>query len=184
MICLGYEQNPGLAENAHKRIKRSDAQNLLLRLDAREQEALRFAHDFRVSFTNNLAEQDIRMVKLQIKISGCWRTKQGAERFLAVRSYISTARSRIIAPGRAREARRRPTLAARRRRDLSGPSVTAAIIAGQAWASDPDATDLGAGCRQARAPVPRRRARITGRPRERPSGCFWTRSRPARSIST
>ncbi len=98
LICLGYEQNPGLAENAHKRIKRSDAQNLLLRLDAREQEALRFAHDFRVSFTNNLAEQDIRMVKLQIKISGCWRTKQGAERFLAVRSYISTARKQDHRP--------------------------------------------------------------------------------------
>ncbi len=43
-------------------------------------------------FTNDLAEQDIRMVKLQQKISGCWRTDQGAERYLRVRSYISTAR--------------------------------------------------------------------------------------------
>jgi len=53
---------------------------------------LRFAHDLRVPFGNNQAEQDIRMVKLQQKISGCWRTPQGAERFLAVRSYISPAR--------------------------------------------------------------------------------------------
>jgi len=92
VIAAGYEQNPGLAENASQKIKRTDAQNLLLRLDQKEAEALRFAHDFRVPFTNNLAEQDIRMVKLQQKISGCWRTDEGAERYLRVRSYISTAR--------------------------------------------------------------------------------------------
>jgi len=92
VIKAGYEQNPGLAENAAKKIKRTDAQNLLLRLDREQAEALRFAHDFRAPFTNNLAEQDIRMVKLQQKISGCWRTDQGAERYLRVRSYISTAR--------------------------------------------------------------------------------------------
>lgn len=92
VIALGYEENLGLAEGAARRIKRTKAQNLLLRLDEREDEALRFAHDFRVPFTNNLCEQDIRMVKLQQKISGCWRTEQGAERYLRVRSYISTAR--------------------------------------------------------------------------------------------
>jgi transposase len=92
VIALGYEENPGLAENADQRRKRTKAQNLLLRLDEREEEALRFAHDFRVPFTNNLSEQDIRMVNLQQKISGCWRTEQGAERYLRVRSYISTAR--------------------------------------------------------------------------------------------
>lgn len=92
VIAAGYEQNPGLADNAEQRVKRTDAQNLLLRLDQREDEALRFAHDFRVPFTNNLAEQDIRMVKLQQKISGSWRTDQGARRYMRVRSYISTAR--------------------------------------------------------------------------------------------
>ena len=92
IIALGYEENPGLAQGAAQRIKRTKAQNLLLRLDEREDEALRFAHDFQVPFTNNLCEQDIRMVKLQQKISGCWRTEQGAERYLRVRSYISTAR--------------------------------------------------------------------------------------------
>jgi transposase len=92
VIELGYSEHPGLAENAELKIKRSDAQNLLLRLDRQQAEALRFAHDFRVPFTNNLAEQDIRMVKLQQKISGCWRTDDGAQRYLRVRSYISTAR--------------------------------------------------------------------------------------------
>jgi len=47
--------------------KRTKAQNLLLRLDQREDEVLRFAHDFRVSFDNNLCERDLRMVKLQVE---------------------------------------------------------------------------------------------------------------------
>jgi transposase len=92
VIALGYSEHPGLAENAAKKMKRPDAQNLLLRLDDKQTEALRFATDFHAPFTNNLAEHDIRMVKLQQKISGCWRTDQGAERYLRVRSYISTAR--------------------------------------------------------------------------------------------
>jgi len=93
VIKLGHEENPGLTDQrGGRRPKRTKAQNLLLRLDEREQETLRFAHDFRVPFDNNLCERDLRMVKLQQKISGCWRTTQGAERFLAIRSYISTAR--------------------------------------------------------------------------------------------
>jgi transposase len=93
VIALGYEQNPGLKPTqAGRRPKRTKAQNLLLRLDQHEREVLRFATDFRVPFDNNLCERDLRMVKLQQKISGCWRTREGAERFLAIRSYISTAR--------------------------------------------------------------------------------------------
>jgi transposase len=111
VIAAGYEGHPGLAENAGKKLKRTDAQNLLLRLDERETEALRFAHDLRVPFTNNLAENDIRMVKLQQKISGCWRTDDGAERYLRVRSYISTARKQGHRP----------------------LAVLAQLAAGQAW---------------------------------------------------
>jgi hypothetical protein len=93
IIKLGYEENPILAgQREGPQPKRTKAQNLLLRLDQREREVLRFAHDFRVSFDNNLSERDLRMVKLQQKISGCWRTTEGAERFLAIRSYLSTAR--------------------------------------------------------------------------------------------
>jgi transposase len=93
IIKLGYEENRRLAGHSDGRQpKRTKAQNLLIRLDQREREVLRFAHDFRVPFDNNLSERDLRMVKLQQKISGCWRTTHGAERFLAIRSYLSTAR--------------------------------------------------------------------------------------------
>jgi hypothetical protein len=92
VIELGYEENPTIDQSADRKLKRTKAQNLLLRLDQREREVLRFAHDFRVPFDNNLSERDLRMIKLQQKISGCWRTRQGADRFLAIRSYLSTVR--------------------------------------------------------------------------------------------
>jgi len=86
----------GHAEHPPAQGKKGKAHNLLLRLERDRDDALRFARDFRVPFTNNQAEQDIRMVKLQQKISGCFRTAAGAERFLAVRGYISTARKNGI----------------------------------------------------------------------------------------
>ena len=99
MIKLGYEENPGLAgQQDGRQPKRTKAQNLLIRLDQRKREVLRFANDFRVPFDNNLSERDLRMIKLQQKISGCWRTTEGAERFLTIRSYLSTARKQRQRP--------------------------------------------------------------------------------------
>jgi transposase len=93
-IALGNHHNPAPTIKTGKRgvIKQTPARNLLVRLDRDREHVLRFAHDFRVPFDNNQAERDIRMVKLQQKISGCWRTITGAEQFLALRAYLSTAR--------------------------------------------------------------------------------------------
>jgi transposase len=61
----------------------------------REDDYLRYARDLRVPFTDNAAEQAIRMSKLRIKISGCMRSMTGAEEFCAIRSYLATARHGI-----------------------------------------------------------------------------------------
>jgi transposase len=60
-------------------------------MQAREDDYLRFARDLRIPFTNNAAEQAIRMSKLRIKISGCMRSTAGADEFCALRSYLATA---------------------------------------------------------------------------------------------
>jgi transposase len=64
---------------------------LATRMKNREADYLRFARDLRVPFSNNAAEQSIRMCKLRIKISGCMRSMTGAEEFCAIRSYLATA---------------------------------------------------------------------------------------------
>lgn len=113
VLAMGHDEHPQVPAG-----RRTKAHNLLLRLERYEPDVLRFAHDFRVPFGNNQAEQDIRMVKLQQKISGCWRTPHGAERFLTVRSYIATAR----------------------KHGLDARAALAALAAGQPWLPAPAAT--------------------------------------------
>ena len=81
---------PGAARQPGPRRRAGPAVALLARLDVQREQVLRFATDFRVPFDNNLAERDIRMVKLRQKISGCLRTEAGAHGFAALRSYLST----------------------------------------------------------------------------------------------
>lgn len=97
ILSEGREANPPLipAPDAPKkrgRKKQTKAQNLLDRLEEHEDFVLAFLHDFLVPFTNNQSEQDARMMKVKQKVSGCFRTTEGAERFARIRSYISTAR--------------------------------------------------------------------------------------------
>ena len=79
-------------EGKRGRMKRSKARNLLERLGDFENDVLRFLDNKIVPFTNNLGENDIRMTKVQQKISGCFRSMDGAKIFCRVRSYLSTCR--------------------------------------------------------------------------------------------
>ena len=87
-----------------ERIQESEAhsarkgKNLLHRLDVYREAVLCFTTERLVPFSNNQAEQDIRMVKLQQKISGCWRTERGIRAFLTLRSYLSTLRKNGVNP--------------------------------------------------------------------------------------
>ena len=74
------------------RRKRTKAQNLIKRIKERQEDYLRFMVDGEAPFTNNQAERDLRMMKIQMKISGCFRTLMGAEDFARIRSYLSTMR--------------------------------------------------------------------------------------------
>jgi len=83
-------------EGKRGRLKRSKSRNLLERLRNYEDDVLRFMEIEAVPFTNNQAENDVRMTKVHQKISGCFRSFDGARCFCLCRSYISTCRKQGI----------------------------------------------------------------------------------------
>ncbi len=84
--------DPPLGKPIRGRIKRSKARNLLERLFDYEGDVLRFMDHPLVPFTNNRAENAIRMTKVQQKISGCFRSQEGADAFCRIRGYLTTCR--------------------------------------------------------------------------------------------
>lgn len=96
LVDAGLAANPpppdGWPKGQRGRPKKTKARNLGERLQRYRPEILAFVYDFNVPFDNNRAEQDIRMLKVQQKISGCFRSSTGAEAFCTTRSYTSSLR--------------------------------------------------------------------------------------------
>jgi len=94
LIVTGLAANPPPARipGQRGRPKQNRARNLLVRLQQGREATLRFMTDFAVPFDNNLAERDLRMLKVQQKVSGGFRSEDGATAFCWIRSYISTLR--------------------------------------------------------------------------------------------
>ena len=80
------------------KLAKSDAHNLWERLKKHEAAVLLFARDPHVAFTNNRAEQDLRMAKVKQKVSGCFRTERYAEAYCRISSFLQTMANRGINP--------------------------------------------------------------------------------------
>ena len=99
IVTIGLADNPlppPPAEKQRGRVKQSKTKNLLDRLNTKRDAVLAFMHDFRVPFTNNEAERAIRMIKNQQKVSGSFRSIQGAQIFSRIRGFVSTLRKQDL----------------------------------------------------------------------------------------
>jgi len=98
VVQAGFETNPAPMPPAEGEVKQRGRPkhpppvNLLIRLRDFKDQVLAFMSDFRIPFDNNQGERDIRMVKVKQKVSGGFRTLEGAKCFSRIRGYISTAR--------------------------------------------------------------------------------------------
>ena len=97
ILATGFKQNPMPPPDPNQpkkrgRVKRSVPRNLLERLQTHKAAVLGFMYDFDIPFDNNQAERDLRMMKLKLKISGCFRSEQGAREFCRIRGFLSTIR--------------------------------------------------------------------------------------------
>ncbi|HEX2867917.1 MAG TPA: IS66 family transposase [Ignavibacteriales bacterium] len=94
IIIKAIRANPPNKERttARGRIKQTVSRLLAERFRECKKMILGFIHDFKIPFDNNLVERDLRMMKLKQKVSGCFRSKEGADFFCRIRGYISSAR--------------------------------------------------------------------------------------------
>lgn len=98
IIKTAYKENP-LPETPMKkrgRKKKSKVLNLICRLDNYKGSVCLFIKNLCVPFDNNQAERDLRMVKIKTKVSGCFRSEEGAQEYLTIMSYIGSARKHGI----------------------------------------------------------------------------------------
>ena len=100
IIKTAYAENPLLETTGKKRgrKKKGKVLNLIGRLEKYKASVCLFIKNFCVPFDNNQAERDIRMVKVKTKVSGCFRSMEGAQEYLTIMSYIGTARKYGINP--------------------------------------------------------------------------------------
>lgn len=86
-----------VAREGRGRKKHREGKNLVDAFDKYEEWILRFLKDFEVPFTNNQGERDQRMLKVKLKVSGCFRTPAGAKSYCRIRGYLSTAKKQTMA---------------------------------------------------------------------------------------
>ena len=98
LVRIGNKKNPSNKDRSHERgrIGQSYPRRLLNRLVKHRDWVLIFLYDPSAPFTNNQAERDIRMLKVQQKVSGCFKTEEGARDYCRIRSYILTMQKRGI----------------------------------------------------------------------------------------
>ena len=89
-MTLNPLSNSPPSKGKRGRKPKSKPRNLLERLTEFSDDVLRFLYDFSVPFDNNFSERDLRMMKVKLKISGCFRSLNGAKYFARIRSYIGT----------------------------------------------------------------------------------------------
>ena len=100
IIKKAYRENP-VQENAsgrRGRPKRGKILSLIDRLRDLKESVCLFMKNFVVPFDNNQAERDLRMIKVKAKVSGCFRTEEGATDFLKIMSYTGTAKKQGVNP--------------------------------------------------------------------------------------
>ena len=99
LLAAGHAANPPPARRPRQRgrVKQTPAQNLLERLWLGQEQVLAFLDDLTIPFDNNQAERDLRLLKVQQKVSGSFRSDAGADAFARFRGYLSTLHKQGVA---------------------------------------------------------------------------------------